>query len=326
MITISTIVITEGREEHLMKCLSSLLQLPKDSELILLVNGHELEQEIKNFITENFSSSQVIEQEARLSPGEAKNLCLSKTQKEWIFFISPRASLEEGYWEKVQSFLKQKEIDVLGGPDTAPTDMGYLAQAHATAVSSPFCSGLTFSRHYSQGKKMQFATEENLTGSNLWIRKKLFEHVSFPTKYQKGEESLVLAKLSDMGFGLFYHPKLRVVLYRNSDFSSILKESFSGGYYRSLMMKEKVDFSWSYYLPTLFILFHLTVFIDPYSFLELARIYLLLIACLSIGIAQRQKRLSTAPLVFVLHYLIVFAYGFGFMSARIYNKTKKASN
>lgn len=325
MISISAIIVTQGPKEDLIECLSSLRQLPDDCALIVLGNGMILDESVKSYLKEHFTHSKVIESQENLSPGKARNLALAQVgDTEWIYFIDEKASMEEGYWEKVEPLLTKKEMDIIGGPSIAAPGMGYFSEAVATVMTSPFCTGLTFSRHYPLGKKIQFASEENLSLVNLWVRKNLFSLITFPGKYPKGEESLVLAKFSEKGFGLYYHPRLRVSLLWPDNLGEVLKESFLGGYYRSLLMKEKVEFSWSYYLPTVFILLHLILIIDFKSFLELAKIYVLLIACISLGISQRQGKLKTAPLVFLLHYLIVVTYGFGFMGARIYNSTKKS--
>lgn len=325
MISISVIIITQGRPDHLMKCLSSLQVLPKDLELVVVSNGEVLDERIKDYITDSFSHFQIIETPNRLAPGEARNVAIKVTRdSEWFFFLDDDAYLAPDYWDVAQKYLLLKETDVLGGPDMAPADMSYFAQAVSTVLTSPFCTGLTFSRHYPLGKRIQFATEENLTSAQLWIRKKLFDHVEFPVLYQRGEESLVLAKLSSMGFGMFYHPKLRIYHYRRTSFLSVLKVNFKGGYYRSQMMKEKVEFSWSYFLPSAFVLLHLSAFVDLKSFLDLAQLYMLLIACISLGIAQRQRRLHTAPVVFLLHYFIVMTYGLGFMWGRIHKISQKS--
>lgn len=323
MISVSTIIITHGRLELLTKCLQSLSQLPKDFELVVVSNGENLPELAKSYIEENFNHAQIIETPEKIAAGEARNLAISKTRdSEWLFFLDDDAYLMDGYWEFAQKYLAQKETDVLGGPDMAPKDMGYFAKAVAVTISSPFCTGLTFSRHFPLGKKLQFATEENLTSANLWIRKKYFKTLTFSSKYLRGEESLLLAKLTDMAVGMFYHPKLRIFHYRRTNLLSILNVNFRGGLYRARMMREKVDFSWSYFLPSAFVLLHLTALVDMANFLELAKIYALLIACISLGISQRQRSLISAPLVFFLHYMIVVTYGLGFMCGVIHRGAK----
>lgn len=323
MISVSTIIITHGRLEILMKCLQSLRQLPEDLELIIVSNGEVLPDLAREFIAENFSSSQVVETPQRLSPGEARNLAISKAREsEWLFFLDDDAYLMENYWELAQKYLVLNETEVLGGPDMAPKDMGYFAKAVATTLSSPFCTGLTFSRHYPLGKKLQIATEENLSSANLWIRKKCFDNLEFSNKYLRGEESLLLAKLTDMGIGIFYHPRLRIFHYRRNNLWAILQVNYKGGFYRARMMHEKVDFSWSYFLPSLFVILHLTSLFDMANFLELAKLYILIIACVSLGISQRQRTMITAPLVFLLHYIIVFTYGLGFIRGIIHRGSK----
>lgn len=315
---ITVIIITQGRLKLLMKCLESLRQFPEGVEIVLVSNGEVLDSGARAFLEENFKNHKILESTEVFAAGKARNWALAEADpSEWVFFIDDDAYLPQNYWTTVMKYLGQKEVDVLGGADVTPPDMSYFAKAVAITLMSPFCTGLTFSRHYPLGKKIQFATEENLTSAQLWVRRKILDEVKLPEGYRRGEESYFLKELSDKNVGMYYHPQLKLFHYRRDSLRQIVKINFQGGFFRSLMMREKSGFSGSYYLPSVFVLLHFLAFYDWSIFLELAKIYILLIGCISLGISQRQRAFSTFPLVFFLHYVIVASYGLGFLKGRL---------
>lgn len=315
---ITVIIITQGRLKLLMKCLESLKQFPEDSEIMIVSNGEVLESEACLFLEQNFKSYRVLESTEVYSAGKCRNWAITEAKpSDWVFFLDDDAYLPQNYWTKAMKYLTQKEVDVLGGADITPHDMSYFSKAVSVALMSPFCTGLTFSRHYPLGKKIQFATEENLTSAQLWIRRSLLENVHFPEEYRRGEENYLLQELSERNVGMFYHPQLKLFHYRRESLGQIVKINFQNGFYRSLMMRKKKGFSGSYYLPSIFVLLHFIFFYDRVLFFELAQIYSLLIACISLGISQRQRQFMTFPLVFCLHYVIVVSYGLGFIKGRL---------
>ena len=319
---ITVIIITQGRLKLLMKCLESLKQFPEESEIVLVSNGEVLEVDARTFIEQNFKNHQILESNEVYSAGKARNWAISQSKpSDWVFFVDDDAYLPQNYWTTAMKYLGQKEVDILGGADISPRDMGYFAKAVAITLMSPFCTGLTFSRHYPLGKKIQFATEENLTSAQLWVRRKILDEVKFPENYRRGEESYFLNELSSKNVGMFYHPQLKLFHYRRESLWQIVKINFRGGLYRSLMMRKKKGFSGSYYLPSLFVLLHGIAFYDLSMFFELVKIYTLLIGCISLGLAQRQREFITFPLVFCLHYIIVASYGLGFLKGRLHKIT-----
>ncbi len=318
VVSFSVLIVTHGREELLMKCLDSLHPGVENWQLILLANGKELPPEIlqkAGSLTAHFTH---LKSETQLSPGSARNFALQSVQGDWIYFLDDDAFVREGYWEKVLPLLEDPKIDVLGGPDSPAKGMNALSLSLALALSSPFCTGATFSRHKSFGTKLQHADEEKLTSCNLWVRKSALGNVTFPEDYIRAEETLFLQRLKKEGRGFFYHPKLVVGHFRRSKFKELWKPSFYAGFFRSKLMKENLKKgNEAFWLPSVFVLLHLLIFIEPASFWYLARMYVSIILLVSMGLAMRVKRFWLFPLIAFLHYFIVFMYGIGFLSERV---------
>lgn len=301
-----------------MKCLDSLRPKVESWQLIILANGKDLTPELiakAESLTPLFTH---LQSDVQLSPGKARNLAMESVQGEWIYFLDDDAFVLPGYWEIIEPLLWDTKIDVVGGPDSPAGGMNALSLSLAMTLSSPFCTGATFSRHKSFGNKLQHADEEKLTSCNLWVRTSSLEGVKFPEDYIRAEETVFLQKLKKLDKGMFYHPKLKVAHFRRSKFKQLWRPSFYAGFYRSRLMKEKLKKgNEAFWLPSLFVLLHLLLFIEPISFWYLVRMYLGIIVFVSMGLAMRVKKFWLFPLITFLHWFIVFMYGIGFLTERL---------
>lgn len=323
MVSFSVVIVTHGHEDVLTKCLNSLNPAGVEWQLILFANGKDLSEDILNkasSLTPHFTHLQT---DIKHTPGKARNLALESAEGEWIFLLDESSFVLSGYWELIQSLIFDPKIDVLGGPEVPAVGLNSLSLSYSMALSSPFCSGSTFVRHKSSGKKLQHADEGKLTIHNLWLRKSAVEGVTFPEDYPAAEEILYLQKIEKLGKGIFYHPKLRVAHLRQTTLSEIRRTSFSSGFYRAKSMKAKIvkvkDFFW---VPPFFVLLHFTLFLEPVVFWYLVRMYAGIILFVSMGLALKVKRFYLFPLIAFLHYFILFTYGLGFMWQRL-NKQKQ---
>jgi glycosyltransferase involved in cell wall biosynthesis len=318
VVSFSVLIITHGRKELLMKCLQSLKILEGEWQLILLSNGEALSTEILECaakLTPNFTPLQSTEY---LSPGAARNLAFKSVQGEWVYLIDDDAYLTDHYWKIIKPFLSDERLDVIGGPDSPAEGMGYLATALAITLSSPFCTGATFSRHQSLGKKLIQADEEKLTSCNLWVRMGSLGEVRFPEDYQRAEENYFLQRLGQVGARMFYHPKLTVCHYRRTKLSKLLRPSFLAGYYRSKLIREKFTTgNEAFWLPSLFVFLHFLFFFEPITFWSLVKLYTGIILSVSLGLSARAGKIYLFPAVAFLHYFIVFLYGLGFIAERV---------
>jgi GT2 family glycosyltransferase len=317
VVSFSVVIVTHGREDLLMKCLDSLQPGIENWQLIIFANGLELSSEVLDKAQSLTQSFSLVQTDTQLKPGEARNKAMESVVGEWIFFLDDDVTILPGYWEHLLPHLSEQKIDVLGGPDSPAKGMNAVSMSLALALSSPFCSGSTFSRHKSIGQKMLVADEEKLSSCNLWVRVSSLEGTKFPEDYIRGEETLFLQRLKKLGKGLYYHPKLKVAHYRRSKIRQLIRPTFYAGFYRSRMMKEKLKKNNEmFWLPSFFVTLHLFLFIDPVVFWYLVRMYASIILFVSMGISSRARRFSLFPMVAFLHYLIVFLYGVGFIAER----------
>lgn len=313
------IIVSHGSDERLMKCLDSLRVPELNWQLILHVYGKQLSDVVKAKAESLTSSVMMIESPELITIGRARNLALEQAEGEWVAFLNEDATLLKDYWDVLLPHLKEPKIDVIGGVDVMAPNMSALSRAVSISLSSPFCAGTTFARHKALGKKMQEADEEKLSQTHLWIRRLAIGNYHFPENYKRGDEVLFLQHLKKKGAGMFYHPKLKVALFRSSRFTEIFRSTFYAGYYRSKLLREKLAPGQSiFWLPAMFVLLHLLYFIDTTGFISLVRLYIGIIFFVSFGLAIKARSAWIFPIIAILHYVIVLIFGLGFLTERIF--------
>lgn len=317
MISFSVIIITHGREELLLKCLDSLRPPVSDWQLILVANGLSLSELVTQKARSLTQDAEIIELGQKETPGKARNLAIQQVRHEWVFLIDDDAYLYPKYFETLAPHLQNEKIDVLGGPDAPAKGMDSFSEALAITLASPFCTGMTYSRHTARGSQLTPATEETLTSCNLWIRSRCLKEIHFPEDYLRTEETSLLLDLERSGAKLYYHPRLVVGHHRRKDFKSLLHPTFYAGYYRSKVMRDKGKGSGVFWLPAIFVILHLSLVYNLDVFWFLARIYLSIIVLMSMNLANRYRRMNLFLHISLLHYFIVFFYGAGFLAQRL---------
>ena len=321
VVSFSVLIITHGREELLIKCLESLLPAAP-FELVLFANGLSLSEELKKYLSSYPGEVKLDSSDVQLTPGEARNRAVKSVTRDWVHLIDDDSYWRPGYFDVVRPLLKEAEIEVLGGPDGPAQGVSYFQESVSIALSSPFCTGVTFARHKALGKSLVPATEEKLTSCNLWVKAELLRKYPFPPDFRRAEETVFLLALQRNHHRMYYHPGLRVGHFRRKNLKSLLRPTLGAGYWRSRLMREAGSGGKMFWLPSVFVLLHLIAFIDFSLCLELAKVYLVMVLAVSMGLSSRRNRFFHFPLVALLHYVIVFLYGTGFLLERAGYKWK----
>ncbi|MFL5783357.1 MAG: glycosyltransferase [Bacteriovoracaceae bacterium] len=315
VVSFSVLIITHGREELLLKCLDSLRAAPP-FELVLFANGLPLSHKILDYLSSYPGIVRKEESPIQLSPGAARNKALTMVTTEWVHLIDDDSYWQNGYWQTVSQFLSNEKIDVLGGPDGPAAPMSYFQESVSIALSSPLCTGVTFARHQSLGKTIVSATEEKLTSCNLWIRSTLIKAHPFPEDFSRAEETWLLQGLERAGARMFYHPLMKVGHYRRKNLFSLVRPTLGAGFWRSRLIRKHGGRGAMFWMPSIFVLLHLLIFANPLLVFELAKVYVVMILAVSMGLSSKRNRFWHFPLVALLHYVIVFLYGTGFLLER----------
>jgi glycosyltransferase involved in cell wall biosynthesis len=317
VISYSVIIITHGREDLLLKCLESLNQFSGEWELILIENGQKLSSLATNLAQSLTPHLKLLYLDEKTTPGRARNKALDFASGDWIFFIDDDAYILDGYFKIINPYLASSNYDVIGGPDVPARGMSNFSMALALTLSSPFCTGFTHVRHQPTGTKPINATEIHLSSCNLWVRRYSIGDIRFPENFNRAEETAFLTELKKINRVMIYEPKLRVGHFRRKGFKELIYPTYFAGHYRSILMKRSSHVSLFFWLPSIFVILHSTLFISWPLFVYLAQIYLSLIIIMSLKVSSRKNNFLILFFVILLHYFIVFTYGLGFLTERL---------
>jgi glycosyltransferase involved in cell wall biosynthesis len=318
VVSFSVLIIAQGREELLLKCLDSLHPSIENWQLILVANGMTLSESVISKSKTLTPEVDILDLPEKLSPGAAKNLALKLVKHEWIFFLAEDSYVLPNYFDLVLPVLSQEKLEVVGGPCIPAKNMSYFSEALAMTLSSPFCTGKTFARHRKIGKLMVPSNEKKLSACNLWMRSTLFHELKFPEDFLQNDDISVLLDLEGHGTKMFYHPSLMVGQFQSSKIMTLLSTTFLSGFYRSHLIKEKLSsLELHFWLPSIFVLSHFLFILFPSWFLFFGRLYFSVIVMMALSLASRRRNISLFPMISFLHYLIVVTYGLGFLTFRL---------
>lgn len=313
MSLISVVIASQGHLEKLKRTFDSLGFLnSSDLEVFVLSNcefdwNHE-KVDFKKIIGE------------KVSFGHFRNILFPQINGEWVLFLTEGVSLHHRYMDYLSDIFSNPKVECFGGPLLASKNQKILSYSLHIACSSPLCTGTSFARHRGLGNKMVSAGDEKLSIDHLWVKKSLLSDHFFNDQSDLSEEIVGIQNLVRDGHGVFFHPKLIAW----SNIESSLKEFFHRGYLRSSISRMKITpGSEIYWVPSIFLLFHLTFFLDKNFFFQVLFLYLSIIGFISFGLAVKSKNILIAPLVMFYHYLIVIFYGSGFLKEKILNKFNK---
>lgn len=323
MASVSVIILSEGRQEKLTKCLNALVLPQVNLQVIVLSLGMELNDSLFNSYP---FPVELLNLPKNTTRAEALNQAIMLALGEWIHLLDEDVYWSKHYFEHVKAMLEEEHFQIIGGPELPARDVSETAHAMYLALSSPFCQGVGFSRYRMLGNKPIGSNEEKLSSSNIWIRRFLIPDNIFPREYNQSAVSYLLQHLKLSQHQEWYHPKLFVLGNRSASFLPLRRRIFQQGYERSMLIRERMGAAGAAYtIPVLFILFHFFVLIYPPLLWPVYKLYLMLIFVASVGLSFKARKPWIFPLVMFFHWFLIWEYGWGFLIERISRKWKNFS-
>ena len=314
----SVLIIANGQDDLLLKCLESLNPQVDNWQLIIVANGTVLPESVALKARSLTSEVLLVPLAEIQSYGSARNQGIAHVKYDWVLLLDEAAYAYPRYFEVVFPLLAQERVGILGGIDLPAKNMTAVPESFALTLASPFCTGPTYGRHQSKGKKLTLSNEEDVADSHLWFRTHYLGETPFSEKVQNKDLIKMLMTLRNQGAHIYYHPSLVMGFHRSPKLKTLGHQTFVSGYSRSQLMKEAAYKSSSlYWLPAFFVLLHLLILTKSVFFWDMARIYWAVIIMMSLNLAARRQKIGLFLHISFMHYFIVFCYGLGFLAHRL---------
>lgn len=217
---LSVHIITRGRLELLKTCLSSVLHaLPRDAEVIVVVNGEDLKTIAW---LESMSHPALIwSVVSKETISRCRNRAFHQCRGEIIYFLDDDVVVPKHLLiHAIKRFETLPLLAVLGGPNLTPPNSAWFERCSGAVMTSFFAAPMIRMRYGASRKKEFEATEHHLIFCNLAVRQNMCqESIRFPERFRANEENLFLYHAKKAGLmthfcaDLFvYHRRRKTVL------------------------------------------------------------------------------------------------------------------
>lgn len=190
------------------------------------------------------------------SASKNRNEGARKAKGEIIGFLDDDATLDENYLENVDKFFKKnKDVDIVGGPQLTPKDDSGFAKISGYALCSKF-GAWKLNARYSCCKTNLCADESCITSANLFVKKEVMEKVQFDENLWPGEDPKFIDESIEKGFSIAYSPDFFIYHRRRAKAGEMVKQMFNYGRVRP--KKEKISKTLRnpfFFIPSLFFIY-----------------------------------------------------------------------
>jgi len=262
-------------------------------------------------------------------PSSQRNKAINKAGGKIIFFLDNDSRIQPWSLNLLEKKFSDPQLAVLGGPSlTSPKDTNYFSKLIGYILETYF-GALRMRWRYSSDVYRQNATEYELIGANLAIRKNIFSIIpGFDESLYANEETDLLRRISDMGYKMKYNKKFFIYRSHRKNPAKLIKQFFKYGEGRMMQIEKKAKFEDLVFgVPVIFViyLFSLLFIHQTWYFLPLL-IYFLLGFASSLKVMLKYKKIDVFFVIPFIFPFIHISYAFGLIKeiyARYLDRTKK---
>jgi GT2 family glycosyltransferase len=169
----SIIIVNYDTEEKLLRCLESVVRhTPPDYKIIILDNGSS--DGAIDSIETDFSGVTLIRSQTNLGFGEGNNLATTQARGQYLAFLNPDTTVEEGW---LDGLLERFEDDPQVGLVTSKILLADQLERINACGNAVHFTGLTLCRGFARAREDFDQVEEvdAVSGAAFAIRRELFE-------------------------------------------------------------------------------------------------------------------------------------------------------
>ncbi len=185
-----------------------------------------------------------------------RNMGIKAATGDYIFFFDDDIIIPKGKIEKaLETFEKNPEVQVVGGPNLTPPENSYIQHCFGFAHASPFV-GLETAARYRPVSNIGTVSEKHLITCNLAFRAKTLKENLFDPEICPNEENDLLARLTKKGCLLAYNPEFYIYHHRRKSLRAYMKQIYNWGKGRTLHSVKKPDhLDPTFFVPVFFLIY-----------------------------------------------------------------------
>ena len=315
---VTIILPCRNEEKFIGPCLDSIIanDYPKNNLEILVIDGmsDDKTRKILKDYSQKYNFIKIIDNPKKFIP-LALNIGVKNAKGEFIVRMDAHSVYNKNYISKCIKYLKEYEVDNVGGIwKIMPSEKTLINKAIALVSSSFFGAGNAYYRTgYSKGLKFV----DTVFGG--CYKKDVFKKIGlYNENLVRSEDMEFNLRLKKAGGKILLVPEIVTRYYPKSTLKEFFKHNFLDGIWTIYPLKFGLSLKLRHYIPFVFIFslivpLTLSVFFKPmiYLFLFIIGLYLFTSLFFSISIAIKEKNFGFVfllPLAFACRH---FGYGLG---------------
>ncbi len=246
-------------------------------------------------------------------PPLQRNMGIKAATGKYIFFFDDDIIIPEGSIEKaLETFEKNPEVQVVGGPNITPLENSFMQQCIGHAHAS-FFTGLQTSVRYYPSKNLKKINENHLTTCNLAFRSKILKENLFNPELYANEENELLGRIVRKGNLLAYNPDFFIYHHRRKNLFAYVRQIFKWGEGRTLhSLKQPAHFKISFFIPLLFLGYCISlIWFHPSWYFTPLSLYIILALLFSEYTCWIKKKYSYHAVLPWLFFITHISYALG---------------
>lgn len=316
---ISIIIPCRNEENFIGKCLDSIIaqDYPKDKFEVLVVDGisEDKTREIIQRYSEKYRFIKLLDNTKRVTP-VAMNIGVKNATGEVIIIMGSHASYKNDYLSKCVTYLKEYNVDVVGGICvTLPGSDTLIAKSIAFTLSSPFGVGNAYFRIGSKKTRYVDTVPFGCYKREIFNKIGLFDESLI--RNQDDEFNLRLIKNS---YKILLVPEIVSYYYARDSLAKLWKMYFQYGYFKPLVAKKVgTVLTIRQLIPTIFVcsiiscgIFSFIFNTFLWIFIFISMVYSITNLLFSLSIVLK-KGLIFLPFLLISFVVLHFSYGLGYL-------------
>jgi GT2 family glycosyltransferase len=305
----SIIIPVYNRPEELLELVQSLTeQTFGNFDVVVIEDGSTIDS--KNVIA-TFSNKLHVHyiEQTNTGQGFARNNGMKIAKGEFFVILDSDVILPPDFLQQLSNAIESKGLDAFGGPDAAADDFTALQKAMDFAMTSFLTTG-------GIRGKMKDPAKYQARGFNMGVSRKVFEAIGGFVDPNKGEDIEWSIRIKKAGFKLELVQEAFVYHQRKNTLLSFAKQAFSFGRNRVNVSRfHSGAIKLVHWLPTLFILFCLTIpvfyFVNKLLFQLCVAIFLLWSVGVILSSTIQNHSVKVGALSWLTSVAQLVSYGLG---------------